>query len=160
MNWPRPLADAFASAHPAQRRLWLALSVLVVLVVAGFAALRLQDAIARSREDVVRNRLMLDVARARADENVALGRTNVSAKNGDPRGAIDRVLSANGLRYTALDAQRGDSTQRIVIEAAPFDALVRALDTLARQEGLRVSDATFAARVEHGTVRAELAFTR
>ncbi len=160
VNWPRPLADALASAHPAQRRLWLVLSVLVALVLAVFVALRLQDAIARSREDVVRNRLMLGVARARAAENVALGRSNVPRRNDDPRSAIDRVLAANGLRYTALDAQRGDAAQRIVIESAPFDALIRALDTLARQEGLRVTDASFAARVDPGTVRAELAFTR
>jgi type II secretory pathway component PulM len=160
MIWPRPLADAFASAHPAQRRLWLALSVLVALVLAGFVALRLQDAITRSGEDVMRNRLMLDVARARAAENVALARSNVPARNGDPRSAIERVLAVNGLRYTALDPQRGDSAQRIVIEAAPFDALIRALATLARQEGLRVTDASFTARVDPGTVRAELAFTR
>ncbi|HEX6792231.1 MAG TPA: type II secretion system protein GspM [Casimicrobiaceae bacterium] len=158
--WPRPLADAIASADPTQRRLWLALSGLVALVLAVFVAIRLQDAIARSREDVVRNRLMLDVARARAAENVALARSNVPARNDDPRRAIDRVLAANGLRYTALDAQRADAAQRIVIETAPFDALVRALDTLARQDGLRVADASITARVDPGTVRAELAFTR
>jgi type II secretory pathway component PulM len=160
MRLPRSLADAFEGAHPSQRRAWRTLIVLVALVIAVLMTWRLHDGIARTREDVVRNRLMLDVARARAAENLTLARTNAPGKNGDLRSAIDRVLTASGLRYTVLDAQRGDPAQRIDVDAAPFGALIHALDTLMRQEGLRVTDASLAARVVPGTVRAELAFTR
>ena len=160
MHWPRPLARAFDDLPAAQRRGSLALALLVALAVAAVLGLRLHDAIARSREDVARDRVLLDVARARAAESVTLARANVPAKHGDVRAAIERVLAANGLRYTALDAQRDDATQRIVIEAAPFDALVHALDMLMREEAVRVVDASLAARVDPGTVRAELALTR
>ena len=59
-----------------------------------------------------------------------------------------------------VDAEATEGAFRIVIDAAPFDALVHALDTLARDEGIRVADATVTARVEPGTVRAELALAR
>jgi type II secretory pathway component PulM len=136
------------------------LLVLVALALGALLAWRLQDAIARSREDLSRNRLMLDIARARAAENATLMRANVAPKPDDVRSAIDRVLAANGLRYTAVGPHRDDGAQQVVVEAAPFDALIRALDTLAREEGVRVVDASIAARIEPGTVRAEIAFTR
>ena len=130
------------------------------MIVAAVLVLRLHDGIARSRENVAHDRALLDVARARTAESVTLASANAPAKNGDVRAAVDRVLAANGLRYIALDAQRGDATTRVVIEAAPFDALIRALDALMREEGVRVADASLAARVDPGTVRAELALTR
>jgi type II secretory pathway component PulM len=99
---------------------------------------------------------VLAAARARAAENVTLARTNVVAKHGDLRGSIERIFARHGLRYAPLDAQAGDDAQTIVIEAAPFDVLVRALDALSREEAVRVIDATLTARVDPGTVRAEL----
>jgi len=160
MRWPRPIVQAFEAAHPSRRRAWLALALLVALIVAAGVSVRLHDANARLHEEVVRNRLVLGIAQARAAENQTLARVSVPARNGDARSAIDRVLTGNGLRFTTLDAQDGDATQRIVIDVAPFDVLIHALDTLQRQEGLRLTDATVAARVDPGTVRAELAFTR
>ena len=160
MRWPPLLAQAFDRAQPSQRGAGLALALLVALAVAFVVGVRLHDANARLHEDVARNRLVLDVARSRAVESLALSRASIAAKNGDVRSAIDRVLTANGLRYATLDAQGGDAAQHVVIEAAPFDALIRALDMLMREEGVRVSDASLAARVEPGTVRAELALTR
>lgn len=160
MHWSRPVVQVFERAHPSQRRAWLALARLVVLAVAAVVVVRLHDANARLREDLVGNRAVLGIAQARAAENQTLQHAGVPARNGDLRSAIDRVLTANGLRYTTLDAQDGNTTQRVVVEVAPFDVLVRALDMLQREEGLRVTDATLAARTDAGTVRAELAFTR
>jgi type II secretory pathway component PulM len=77
---------------------------------------------------------------------------------GDRRAAIERVLAEHGLRFVR-DAQDAGAN-RYVIESAPFDVLVRTLDALARDANARVVDATLAARVEPGTVRAELAFAR
>ena len=159
MDLPRPLARAWNDLPTTQRRAALALALLVAIVVAAFAALRLHDAIVRTREDVARDRLLLDVARARAAESVSLARASPPANSGNVRAAIDRVLAAAGLRYQALDA-RDDALQRILLEAAPFDALVRALDALMREDGVRVVDARVEARVDPGTVRAELSFTR
>jgi type II secretory pathway component PulM len=47
-----------------------------------------------------------------------------------------------------------------VLGSVPFDTLVRVLDDLARAEHVRVIEARITARVEPGTVRAELALGR
>jgi type II secretory pathway component PulM len=160
MPTPSRLARAIDALPRARRGAWLTFAIVVACIVAAFVGLRLHDAIARSREDVARERALLDVARARAAESLTLARASVPARNDDLRAAVERVLTANGLRYGAVDGQRGDDAQHIVIEAAPFDALVRALDQLMREDGVRVVDASIAARIDPGTVRAELALAR
>ena len=161
MRWPRSLTRALDGARLSRRRAWIALaSAAALVVIAIVVALPLQDAIARKREDVAHTRLVLDVARARAAENVTLARANVPASRGELRATIDRIFAAQGLRYKPLDAQASDATLRIVIDAAPFAALVRALDALARDGGVRIAEASLTARIDPGTVRAELALTR
>jgi type II secretory pathway component PulM len=158
MRVPSALARIFDAS--AERRAWLAFAIAVACIVAAFVALRLHDANARARDDVARERSLLDVARAHAAETLTLARASAPERSGDIRAAIERVLSANGLRYAGVDGQRGDDALHIVIEAASFDALVRALDQLMREDGVRVVEASLAARVEPGTVRAELALAR
>jgi type II secretory pathway component PulM len=68
------------------------------------------------------------------------------------------MLSARGITY-AVETQ-GEGPLRIVVEVAPFDALIRALDALAHEDGVRAVEAIVSARVDPGTVRAELALTR
>ena len=160
MRLPLPFARALDTMSASQRAASLALAIVIACAVVVLVALRLHDAIVRSQESVARERLLLDVARARVAETATLARGTTPERSGDIRMAIERVLTANGLRYGKLDAQRGDDAQRIVIEAAPFDTLVRALDELMREDGVRVVDASLAARVDAGTVRAELALAR
>jgi len=160
MRLPLPLARTLDAMSASQRNAWVALVIVVACAAAALVALRLHDAIARSQENAARERLLLDVARARAGETATLARAAAPRRNGDVHAAIERVLTANGLRYSALDGQRGDDAQRVVIEAAPFDALVRALDELMREDGVRAVDMNLAARVDAGTVRAELALAR
>lgn len=160
MRLPLAFARAFDGMSASRRAVSIALAIVVVCAVAALVALRLHDAIVRSQQSVSRERLLLDVARGRVAETATLARATAPERSGDIHAAIERVLAANGLRYSKLDAQRGDDAQRIVIEAAPFDALVRALDELMREDGVRVVDASLAARVDAGTVRAELALTR
>ena len=160
MRWSRSITQALAGVDSPRRRRIGALALVAALVVAMVLAVRLHDTIARERDDVARNRLVLDVARARAAENVTLARASAAAKGGDLRTAIERVFASHGLRYAALAAQGSEGAQRVVLEAAPFDVLVRALDALSREEGVRVTDATLTARVDPGTVRAELALAR
>ena len=160
MRLPLPFARKIDAMSASQRIALLTLAIVVACAVAALVALRLHDAIARSQEDVARERLLVDVARARVAETATLARATAPERSGDVRAAIERVLTTNGLRYGRLDAQRGDDAQRIVIEAAPFDALVRALDELMREDGVRVVDASLAARAAPGTVRAELALAR
>jgi type II secretory pathway component PulM len=160
VRWPRSITQAVQGADFSGRPAFAGLAIVAALVVASVVALRLHDAIARERENVTRNGLVLGVARARAAENVTLARTNAVAKNGDLRASIEHVFARHALPYRLLDAQGSEALPRIVIEAAPFDALVRALDALSREEGVRVTGATLTARVDPGTVRAELELAR
>jgi len=70
------------------------------------------------------------------------------------------VLAERSLRAAVgtLDAQ--DGRVRLGFPAVRFDALVGLLDTLAKSEGLRAVDATLTARVEAGTVRADVTLAR
>ena len=161
MRWPRSLTRAFDAAATAQRRPWLAFALVAAIAVAvAIVAIPLRDAIARARDDLARNRLVLAAAHGRAAESVTLAHAGAPAKSGDVQAAIDRVLAAHGLRHAPVTAHASDGAPGIVIEAAPFDALVRALDALARDEGVRVVEATLTARIDPGTVRAELVLAR
>jgi type II secretory pathway component PulM len=152
----RNIEDAFA----ARRGFWVPLAIAVAVIVALLIALRLSDGIGRAHDEVLRNRLALDVARARLADIASLAHENAPTKPGDVRSAIERALTARGLHYSRVDAQAGDGTERVVIDEAPFAALVRAIDDLSREDGVRVIDATLTARIDPGTVRAELAFAR
>jgi type II secretory pathway component PulM len=154
VRWPHSLTRTWDAGRASQRTAWIAIATVAMIAVAN----PLRDAIARTREDIVRNRVELDVARARIAESAALARAAAPIQNADIRPAVDRVLSARGLDY-AVEAQ-GEGPLRIVVEAAPFDALIRALDALAHEDGVRVVEAIVSARVDPGTVRAELALTR
>lgn len=159
MRWPPALQRIFDDARGPRRRASLVVGIAAVAVVVAIVAIPLQNAIGRLREDVVRNRLLLDIARARTVENAALARIDAPAKHVDLRATVDSILTEHGLRYAHVDTQT-DGEQRIVVEAAPFDALVRALDALAHVDAVRVADVALTARVDPGTVRAELTFTR
>lgn len=160
VRWPRSITQAVQRADFSRRPAFAGLAIVAALVVATVVALRLHDAIARERENVARSGLVLGAARARAAENATLARANVVAKNVDLRTSIEQVFTRHALAYRVLDAQESEGPLRIVIEAAPFDALVRALDALSREDGVRATDATVTARVDPGTVRAELELAR
>ncbi len=53
-----------------------------------------------------------------------------------------------------------DNRAYVTFGAIGFDALVGALDALAKADGLRAVEATLTARVDPGTVRAELTLAR
>lgn len=57
-----------------------------------------------------------------------------------------------------LDANAGRAT--LVLPSVRFDTLVALIDALAREAAVHVVDATIAARVEPGRVRAELTLSR
>ncbi|HEY7788132.1 MAG TPA: type II secretion system protein GspM [Casimicrobiaceae bacterium] len=161
MRWPRSLTRTWDAGRASQRTAWTAIAIAVAIAAALVAfAFPLREAIARARDDVARNRLVLDIARARVAANATLIRAVAPARSPDLRAATDREMTKRGLSYAVVDAPTGEGSLRIVIAAAPFDTLIRALDTLAHTDGVRVSDASVSARVDPGTVRAELALTR
>jgi type II secretory pathway component PulM len=84
----------------------------------------------------------------------------VPPRAADPRAAVERALAERSLRpaVTALDEK--DGRVRLTFAAVRFDALVALLDALAKTDGLRAVEAVLAARVEPGTIRAELTLAR
>jgi len=155
------IARAWDAQSSPRRAAWIGLAVIAIAIVtAALVAAPLSDAIARARADVARQRLVLDVAKARVAENASLARASAPIRSPDARAAIERILAREGLAFAAGGAPGAARSIRIVIGDARFDALVRALDALAREDGVRVAEATITARVDPGTVRAELALTR
>lgn len=159
IRWPRSLLRTWDAGRASQRTAWVAIAAVAAIAAATIViANPLREAIARTHDDIARNRAVLEVARVRIAENAMLARAAVPVRSSDVRPAIDRVLSERGLAYV-IEAQ-GEGPLRIVLAAAPFDALISALDTLAHEDGVRIVDAIVSARVDQGTVRAELALTR
>ena len=142
-------------------RRWAAGIAIVVAALALFAASRpLPDAIARANSDLARTRALVENAQALLADNESLARGAAPRSTGDIRAAVDGVLARHALRATPVPSATGDGRYAIVLDDAPFDALIAALDAIARETGVRVLAATLAARVERGRVRADLTFAR
>lgn len=155
------LAGVWDRASRRERALLALAAVVVALAVLWLWVWQPMIAdIARLERDLPRTRAVLAAARAQADDLVALQRSSVRAKSGDPRAAVERVLAERGLRaaVNSLDVQ--DGRVRLGFAVVRFDALVGLLDALAKSEGLRAVDATLTARVEAGTVRADVTLAR
>lgn len=152
---------AWDAARPAQRVLFSAILLgLAVALGLFYVAVPIRESIAREKADVVRNRLVLDIARVRIAENAGLARAAPAIHTGDLRAAVDRVLSRNGLQSAPSGQKAAGGQIAVVIAQARFDALVRALEALARDEGVNVVEATLTALVDPGFVRADVSFRR
>ncbi len=114
----------------------------------------------RAQRDLRRDRAILATARVQADEIAGLAKSPATLKSSDVRSAAERVLTERQLRsaVTALDVQ--DNRVKVTFAAIDFDALVSALDALAKTEDLRAVEATLTPRVAPGTIRAELVLAR
>ncbi|HSN34540.1 MAG TPA: type II secretion system protein GspM [Ideonella sp.] len=155
------MADAW---HRAGARERIAIGAIAALLIGAVAVvwlvMPLHDALARAGEDLVRERALLAAARRQVAEDASLARAVAPARAGDAASAVDRVLAQHDLVPLSPAHAGADGRIDVVIPEARFDALVRALDALSRQEGVRVAEATLLARVTPGSVRAELALVR
>jgi len=107
-----------------------------------------------------RNSAVLQAARADAEELAGLQRSPASTRNGDARAAIERVLAERGLRPMLTSVEVQDGRVRATFATIRFDALVGALDMLAKNDGIFPVEMTLTPRVEPGTLRAELTLAR
>ena len=117
--------------------------------------------------DLVRTKAALATTRAQADrmrnaagEIAGLARESRAPRTPDLRAAAERAVTASGLRgeLTAIDAQEG--RVRLTFAAVDFASLMALVERLGREEQLFTVEALLAARVEPGSVRAELALSR
>ncbi|HSQ81546.1 MAG TPA: type II secretion system protein GspM [Casimicrobiaceae bacterium] len=156
-----PMVDAWNRAGARERIAIGAIAVLLLAIaVVVWLVIPLQDAVGRAGEDLARERMLLATARHQAAEDASLARAIAPARAGDAASAVDRVLAQHGLVPLAAAHAGADGRIDVVIPEARFDALVRALDALSREESVRVAEATLLARVTPGSVRAELALVR
>ena len=155
------LAGAWDRAS-ARERVLVAVATVVVATAAAWTWLwqPMTADVARMQRDLPRERAVLAAARAQAADLAASRRAAAEARPADPRAAVERALAERGLRgaVSALDA--GDARVRMTFGAVRFDALVGWLAALQARDGLRTVEAVVTARVEPGTVRAELTLAR
>ena len=160
MGFPRAPFATWDVSSPS-RRLWIAVVAISVAAAAiAFAGPPLTRAIDRAQSEVSRTRSMLDVAHAHIADSASLARTPAPLHAGDLRAAVDRVMARHELRTVPAASPTSDGRYAVVVDDARFDAMVSALDALGRDEGVHVVEATLAARVEPGRVRADLTFAR
>ena len=137
------------------------LAAVILAIVLAVAWQPLTGAIARARDDVARTRVELAIARARTAETESLARAaSAPTSTADLRSVVTRVFGEHALHGAPVDAKSADGRFAVVVADARFDAIVNALDALARNEGIRLVEATVTARVDPGSVRAELTFAR
>ena len=148
-------------ASPRERRLVLAAAAIVVAAVAWMLVWQpLRTDIERTRAERGRIGALLAAARASVDEGAGLARAPAKANPSDVRSAVARVLAERGVRVPPGALEMRDNRVHVTLPDVRFDTLIAALDALARDDGLRPVDATLTARVDPGTVRAELTFAR
>jgi type II secretory pathway component PulM len=158
---PSSFALAWDRASRRERRGLMAAAVVVAFALLwSLVWLPMTRDIARSREALARERAMLATAQARHDESIALERSAPRPPPGDPRAAVERVLTERGLRTPTAQIDARDGRVHVVLDAVAFPALIPALGALAREDNLRVAEGTLTARVEPGSVRADLTLAR
>ena len=139
-----------------RRVLGTALALVLILGAWSLAWRPLVRDIATMRAAVPREAGALAEGRQLAEEIAGLARAPTVPRSDEPRVALERILASSGLRpaVTQLDWQEGRA--RVVFAAVAFDRLVGVLETLQRDGRLRVVEAVVTARVEPGSVRAEI----
>jgi type II secretory pathway component PulM len=154
---PPGLVRWWAGKTPAERRVVGVLALLIVASLGWLAVWRpLQRDVAALRVDVPATRAALAEGERMAAEMAGLARAAPPPPAPDAPAAIERILAAHGLRDGAAKVEWREDRARITIDSVPFAALVEALDALDREARLTVVEATLTARVDPGTVRADV----
>ena len=158
---PAPVARWMAGKSPAER------GIAVTLFVAVAAALLWVMVWQPLSSDTVALRLAraanastLAEARDRVKELTELSRTSAKTASVDARADLDRALSQLNLRTAATSVEWREGRASLVFAAIGYDTLIGLIDALQRDARLRVVEATITARVDPGTVRAELTLAR
>jgi type II secretory pathway component PulM len=158
---PPTLARAWDRASRRERRIATVGGIVVAIALAwGLVWQPLRADIERTRADRVRMGTMLAQTRTLFDQGTALSRTSPKPNSVDSREAVARAFAERGIRIPAASIDLRDNRARVVLPDVRFDTLVAAVAALSRDDGLRPVEGTLTARVEPGTVRAELTFAR
>jgi type II secretory pathway component PulM len=144
-----------------ERGILAALAALLVTIVVWFGLWQpLQRDLATLSVTVPAEHRALAGARKMADEMAALARNPAPRRTADPRAELERIAAERGLRAAITEQSWQDERVRLVFADVTVDALVRFLEALTRDTALLIVEATLTARVEPGTVRAEITLSR
>jgi type II secretory pathway component PulM len=154
------LADAWYRRSAGERTALAVLAVLVAVAIIVFVVIvPLTGAVARTRADTLRIEALLAAARADHGIDAALARSAhapVADTTVAPATRVARALAGQGLVPLAPPRSSADGSVDVIVSAAPFGALVRTLDTLARHDDLHVERAVLARLADGHALRAEL----
>jgi type II secretory pathway component PulM len=158
---PASLSRWWSSKSRAERRIIAGVAALVIAALAWWVVWQpLTRDIAATRTANARGIVGLSDARAMTAEMAGLARAVTTVAGGDPRVDFERVLAAQNLGVPLTQQEWKDGRGRIVFSTVGYEALIAALEALQRDARLRVVEATLTARVEPGTVRAEVVLAR
>jgi type II secretory pathway component PulM len=158
---PAPVANWLATKSRAERYILAAILLLFGIAVlwAAFWQPLTRD-MAALRIAQAGNAATLADARRMAKEIAGLARMPPKEFPPDARAALERILEQQNLRASVTQLESRDGRVHVVFAAVGYDALVGALETLQRDASLRAVEATLTARVERGTVRADVTLAR
>lgn len=151
----------FATRTPRER----ALVTAAVVLVAGFAAwlglwIPLDADIATLRAEAPRSRTALAEGRKMAEAIPGLARAPRGPEPSPRRAAVERAAATAFGTVPGLAIAGPEDSLRVTLPAVAFDGVVVFVESLQREARLQLHEATLTARVEPGTVRAELVFRR
>jgi general secretion pathway protein M len=155
------VARWWAQKTPRERRIVAGIALLVVVAIGWLAIWQpLQQDLAALRTAAPAERRALAEGERMAAEVARLASSAPAAPAPDAQAALERIVSERGLRGSGTQVEWRDGRARIAIDAVRFDTLIAALEALEREARLRIVEATLTARVDPGTVRAELVVVR
>jgi general secretion pathway protein M len=158
---PAPVARWWSRKSPRERRIIGAIAALVIAAAAWLAVWQpVQRDLDALRAAAPGARAQLAEAQRLAAEIAGLARTPPAARPPVAPAVVDQILGERGIAAGSAQVTWEDGRARLTLAAVRFDTLVAALDALQRDAGLRVVDATLTARVDPGTVRAEIVLAR
>ena len=156
-----PVGRWWATKTRRERQIVTVVGGLVLIAAAWFLVWQpLQQDIARLRTEVPAKRAALADAQRMAAEIAGLARSNTAARPPAAPAAVNQILAERGLGGSAAQITWEDGRGRLTLNDVSFDTLLAALDALQRDAGLRAVEATLTARVDPGTVRAEIVLGR
>ncbi len=156
-----PVARWWSAKNDGERRVVAVLALIVGGCLAWWAIWQpLERDVGALRVAAARNKTALAGAQRIADEIAGLARSNALEPAVDARAGLERVLAQRAISNAVTQQQWQDGRVHLVFAAIGYDALIAALEAIQRDVRLRVVEATLTARVDPGTVRADVVLAR
>jgi type II secretory pathway component PulM len=161
-QWRQSAPGRWLATRSRRERGMLAAAACVLLGVGAWTLLwlPLTASIGELRATARQSRAALAEARQMAQALPALARNARPPAAVPPRTAVERAVAAAFGAVPGLLIGSQDERTRVTLPAVPFAAVVTLVESLQRDAGLQLQEATLTARMEPGTVRAELVFGR